>query len=109
MMSDETAGSGPDFTAQPTTKWAVVVSDSGDVRFDWEQIGELAAKHGGDTIDAVPMWCVALLAARNAALEEAAKAAQDDTSFMMLQDFGMQSTCTQVRENIAAAIRALKT
>lgn len=38
--------------------------------------------------------------------EACAKVAEDDTSFMMLQDFGMQQTCTQVRTNIAAAIRA---
>ena len=38
--------------------------------------------------------------------EACAKIAEDDTSFMMLQDFGLQSTCTQVRTNIAEAIRS---
>lgn len=37
--------------------------------------------------------------------EACAQIAEADTSFMMLQDFGMQSTCTQVRQNIADAIR----
>jgi hypothetical protein len=38
--------------------------------------------------------------------EACALAALAEDSFMMLQDFGMQSVCTRVRENIAAAIRA---
>lgn len=38
--------------------------------------------------------------------EACAKIAEADTSFMMLQEFGMQSTVTQVRTNIADAIRA---
>jgi len=38
--------------------------------------------------------------------EACAKVALAENSFMMLQDFGMQSMCTQVRENVAAAIRA---
>lgn len=37
--------------------------------------------------------------------EACAKIAEADTSFMMLQDFGMQQMCTQVRSNIADAIR----
>lgn len=58
--------------------------------------------------------CVAHLEWRNKCTKDAreeereacAKVAEDDTSFMMLQDFGMQTTCTQVRTNIADAIRA---
>ncbi len=38
--------------------------------------------------------------------EACAETALAEDSFMMLQDFGMQSMCTQVRENVAAAIRA---
>ena len=38
--------------------------------------------------------------------EACAQAALAEDSFMMLQDFGMQSMCTQVRENVAVAIRA---
>jgi hypothetical protein len=40
--------------------------------------------------------------------EACAEAALAEDSFMMLQDFGMQSMCTQVRENVAAAIRNRK-
>jgi len=38
--------------------------------------------------------------------EACAKVAENDTSFDMLQDFGMQSHSAQLRANIAAAIRA---
>ena len=49
----------------------------------------------------------AAIAASVAAEREAcARAALDENSFMMLQDFGMQSMCDQVRENVAAVIRA---
>ncbi len=47
-------------------------------------------------------------AVRAAEREACAKIAEADTSFMMLQDFGMQQTCTQVRTNIADAIRNRK-
>lgn len=40
--------------------------------------------------------------------EACAKVATDDTSFMMLQDFGMQQTCEQVRKNIANEINKRK-
>lgn len=45
-------------------------------------------------------------AAVTAEREACAKVAEADTSFDMLQDFGMQSHSAQLRENIAAAIRA---
>ena len=53
-------------------------------------------------LDRVKAAKAALISERNAC----AKVAEHDTSFMMLQDFGMQQTCTQVRTNIADAIRA---
>jgi hypothetical protein len=45
---------------------------------------------------------------RDDIIEMCAKVAEADTSFMMLQDFGLQQTCTQIRENIAYSIRSLK-
>ena len=45
---------------------------------------------------------------RNAVIEECAKAAEADNSFLTLQDFGLQSAVTQKGQNIAEAIRALK-
>ena len=41
--------------------------------------------------------------------EACAKIAENDTSFDMLQDFGMQSHSAQLRTNIAEAIRARST
>lgn len=38
--------------------------------------------------------------------EACAKIAENDDSFMMLQDFGLQSAVTQKGQNIAAAIRS---
>ena len=43
----------------------------------------------------------------NAAIEEAAKVAEADDSFMMLQDWGLQNAVSQKGQNIAAAIRSL--
>lgn len=45
-------------------------------------------------------------AAIHAEREACARVAEADTSFDMLQDFGIQSHSAQIRENIAAAIRA---
>lgn len=56
-----------------------------------------------------PNWrakCDAYVA--NAIIEECAKVAEADDSFMMLQDWGLQNAVTQKGENIAQAIRALK-
>lgn len=44
--------------------------------------------------------------ARIAELEACAKLVEANTDFNMLQDFGMQSTCDQLRTNIAEEIRA---
>lgn len=45
--------------------------------------------------------------AEREAYERAAKVAEADTSFQMLQDFGLQSACAQTGANIAQSIRAL--
>lgn len=44
----------------------------------------------------------------NKAVEECAKVADQDTSFQMLQDWGLQTTCRQVGVNIRDAILSLK-
>lgn len=53
-----------------------------------------------------PAVADALRAAVRAERECCARVALADTSFDMLQDFGMQSHSAQLRQNIADAIRA---
>jgi hypothetical protein len=59
-----------------------------------------------DVKDTMTLVCEAYERGQAEEREACAKVAEDDTSFDMLQDFGMQSHSAQLRTNIADAIRA---
>jgi hypothetical protein len=63
--------------------------------------------------EAVPEYFPKLVYAISKAIDDereaCAKIAENDDSFMMLQDFGLQSAVTQKGQNIAAAIRSRET
>jgi len=73
--------------------------DVGQIRIE----PTIAAREAADALSR-------LLSERDEAREEereaCAKLVEANTDFMMLQDFGMQQTCTQLRTNLAAEIRA---